>query len=115
MLLARKVADHRVTGTVGAAMLAYLHLLKIWVFGLTSFNALVVSNSWGIFHPSMEDLPTTHPYRFIDNRNHIFHLFTQALAFAGVDVIFCGNNRGHPTAAAVDAIEALAAQQQVFQ
>jgi Subtilase family len=95
MLLARPVADHRVTATVGAAMLAYLHLLKVWVLGLTPFNALVVSNSWGIFHPSMEDFPPTHPYRFIDNSNHIFHLFTQVLAFVGVDVIFCGNNCGN--------------------
>ena len=33
MLIARPVGDHRVTATVATAMLAYLHLTKIWLLG----------------------------------------------------------------------------------
>ena len=95
MLLARPVADHHSTSMVDAAMLAYFYLAITWASG--SFDALVVSNSWGIFHPSLEDFPPGHPYRFIDNPNHIFHYFIRALAADGVDVIFCGNNCGDGT------------------
>lgn len=76
-------------------MPAYLQLAVLWASG--SFDALVVSNSWGIFHPSLEDFPPGHPYRFIDNPNHIFHYLVRALAAAGVDIIFCGNNCGNGT------------------
>jgi hypothetical protein len=93
MLLARPVADHHSTSLVGAAILAYFRLAMIWASG--SFDSLVASNSWGLFHPCLEDYPPGHPFRFIDNPNHIFHLFIQALAGDGVDVIFCGNNCGN--------------------
>jgi len=95
MLLTRPVADHHSTSTADAAILAYLQLAILWASG--SFDALVVSNSWGIFHPSLEDFPPGHPYRFIDNPNHIFHYLVRALAAAGVDIIFCGNNCGDGT------------------
>jgi len=92
MLLARPVADHHSTSMVDAAMLAYQELATIWAS--KSFDALVVSNSWGLFHPYLEDFPPGHPNRFIDNPRHPFHNLVQALAAAGVDVIFCGNNCG---------------------
>lgn len=95
MLLTRPVADHHSTSMADAAMLAYLQLAVLWASG--SFDALVVSNSWGIFHPSLEDFPPGHPYRFIDNPHHIFHYLVRALAAAGVDIIFCGNNCGNGT------------------
>jgi len=95
MLLARPVADHHSTSLVDAAILAYFRLAIIWAS--KSFGALVVSNSWGLFHPCLEDFPPGHPYRFIDNPHHIFHLFIQALAADGVDIIFCGNNCGDGT------------------
>jgi hypothetical protein len=92
MLLARPVADHHSKSMVDAAIHAYVRLAAVWVS--KSFAALVVSNSWGIFHPCLEDFPPGHPYRFIDNPNHIFHFIIRAFAAAGVDVIFCGNNCG---------------------
>ena len=92
MLLARPVADHHSKSMVDAALLAYFHLAVKWAS--QSFDALVVSNSWGIFHPCLEDFPPGHPYRFIDNPHHIFHYLVRALAIAGVDIIFCGNNCG---------------------
>jgi hypothetical protein len=96
MLLARPVADHHTKSMVDAALHAYFHLAIKWFSG--SFDALVVSNSWGIFHPSLEDFPPGHRHRFIDNPNHAFHLyFTRPLAAHGVDIIFCGNNCGDGT------------------
>ena len=92
MLLARPVADHHSTSMVDAAMLAYHHLAITWAS--KSFDALVVSNSWGLFHPCLEDFPPGHPGRFIDNPNHIFHHLIRALVAHGVDIIFCGNNCG---------------------
>ena len=94
MLVARPVADHHSTSMVSTAILAYVHLLQVWLHGARSFDALVVSNSWGMFHPSLEDFPPGHANRFIDNPGHIFHLFTLALSLFGADVIFCGNNCG---------------------
>ena len=93
MLLARPVADHHSTSMVDAAILAYLHLANIW-WVAQAFDALVVSNSWGLFHPCLEDFPAGHPFRFSDNPNHIFHVLVRALAADGVDIIFCGNNCG---------------------
>jgi hypothetical protein len=93
MLLTRPVADHHSTSMVDAAVLAYFQLAMTWAS--VSFDALVVSNSWGIFHPCLEDFPPGHPYRFIDNPNHIFHFLLRALAADGVDIVFCGNNCGN--------------------
>jgi hypothetical protein len=93
MLLARPVGDHHSASMVDAAILAYVHVANIW-WGVKPFDALVVSNSWGLFHPCLEDFPAGHPYRFIDNPNHVFHHFVHALAASGVDIVFCGNNCG---------------------
>ena len=95
MLLTRPVADHHSTTTADAALLAYLQLAVVWASG--SFDALVVSNSWGIFHPSLEDFQPGHRRRFIDNPKHIFRHVVRAIAAAGVDIIFCGNNCGNGT------------------
>ena len=72
MLIARPVADHHSSSMVRTAILAYVHLLQVWLNGAKSFDALVVSNSWGMFHPSLEDFPPGHANRFIDNPGHIF-------------------------------------------
>lgn len=94
MLLARPIADHTTVGTVGAAIKAYLHLLIRWVPRTINAKGLVVSNSWGIYHPSLEEFPPGNPARFIDNPNHIFRLFVAALTHAGADIVFCGANCG---------------------
>ncbi len=106
MLIARPPGDHSVHATVSAAMQAYWPLINSWVAAPASkgkpppYKALVVSNSWGILHPSL-DLPPGHSGRFIDNPNHIFRLFVRALAFVGVDVVFAGSNCGPECRSAV--------------
>ena len=94
MLMARPMGDHHSKSMVHEAILAYVHLATVW-WVKKAFDALVVSNSWGVFHPCLEDFPAGHPHRFIDNPNHPFHYLIQALAAGGVDIIFCGNNCGN--------------------
>ena len=99
MLLARPLADHSAQATISAAMQAYWSLITKWVInpvlgkGEPPYKALVVSNSWGIFHPSL-DFDSTHPGRFIDNPDHIFRTMIKVLAHAGVDVVFAASNCG---------------------
>ena len=95
MLLARPVADHHSTSTADAALLAYARLAILWWI-TRPFDALVASNSWGLFHPCLEDFPPAHPYRFIDNPNHALRKYLiRPLAATGMDIIFCGNNCGN--------------------
>ena len=94
MLMARPAGDHHSKSMVHEALLAYVHLANIW-WVVQAFDALVVSNSWGIFHNCLEDFPAGHPHRFIDNPNHPFHYLIQALGADGVDIVFCGNNCGN--------------------
>jgi hypothetical protein len=42
--------------------------------GLVRF-VVVVNNSWGIFHPSLDEFPPSDPRRYIDNPNHPFRLY----------------------------------------
>jgi Subtilase family len=94
MLLARPVADHHSTSMVDAALQAYAQLAYLW-WVTQPFDALVASNSWGLFHPCLEDFPPGHPNRFIDNRHHALRrYFIHPLAKTGMDIIFCGNNCG---------------------
>src|SRR5215813_3901998 len=92
MLLARPVAEHGTQATVSAALKAYYHLITRRASGQINTQGLVVSNSWGIYHPSLEDFPPGSPFRFIDNPNHIFRLYVRALTQAGADIVFCGHN-----------------------
>jgi subtilisin family serine protease len=57
------------------------------------FRALVVNNSWGMYHPSW-DFPAGHPGRYADNPNHPFNIITGTLARAGADVLFAAGNCG---------------------
>ncbi len=98
MLLDRAPGDHGVPGTVSAAIKAYLYLANIWLRWLAMgaarpYDALVVSNSWGIYHPSLE--PASTAIRFIDNPNHAFRrYFVRPLSLAGIDILFASNNCG---------------------
>src|SRR5215510_4310581 len=95
MLIDRPPADHTVSATVSAAVDAYRHLINKWIIGpRPNYKALVVSNSWGIFNPGLDDFPPEHEGRFIDNPNHPFRSQIQRLSGAGVDIVFCGSNCG---------------------
>ncbi|MHC2107214.1 S8 family serine peptidase [Methylobacterium sp. CM6246] len=94
-LAARPAGDHTAAGTIGAAIQAYWFLITRWVLDgpPKGLEALVVSNSWGIYHPSL-DLPKGHPGRYVDNPSHPFRSYVRALTSAGADVVFAGSNCG---------------------
>jgi hypothetical protein len=86
------------SGSLSVAMQAYAFLIAGWAIayaagGLSKYKALVVSNSWGMYHPSW-DLPSGHPGRYCDNPQHPFHLLVTSLVQSGVDVVFAAGNCG---------------------
>ncbi len=84
--------------TLSVALMGFAQLLTFWAVGFAAsggakYKALVVSNSWGIFHPSW-DFPVGHPGRFIDNPNHPFNVIVGTLARSGADIVFAAGNCG---------------------
>jgi serine protease AprX len=84
--------------TLSVALLGFAQLLAFWAVafapgGGPKYRALVVSNSWGVFHPSW-DFPAGHPGRFIDNPNHPFNILVKTLASSGADIVFAAGNCG---------------------
>lgn len=83
--------------TLSVAVQAFAQLIAFWSVafapgGAARYKALVVNNSWGIFHPSW-DFPQGHPGRYIDNPNHPFQLIVGVLARTA-DIVFAAGNCG---------------------
>ena len=77
ILLARPPGGSVAGSVLSTALLGFSHLLAFWAVGFAPsggprYKALVVNNSWGIYHPSW-DFPPGHPGRYSDNRNHPSH------------------------------------------
>ncbi|WP_342151037.1 S8/S53 family peptidase [Methylorubrum sp. SB2] len=81
------------SGFLSDAILAYSYLLSRLQNPSWPFRALVVNNSWGMYHPSW-DFPAGHPGRYADNPNHPFNLIVGTLARAGADILFAAGNCG---------------------
>jgi hypothetical protein len=84
--------------TLSVALQGFAQLIAFWgvafaAGGAGLYKALVVNNSWGIFHPSW-DFPKGHPGRYIDNPNHPFQGIVSVLARAGADILFAAGNCG---------------------
>ena len=58
-----------------------------------SRNALVISNSWGMFDPGW-DFPAGHPGNYSDNPRHPFNVLVASLESAGADILFAAGNCG---------------------
>jgi len=90
-------AGSSIGGFLGDVLQAYAHLEAFWSisFGPSrqQYDALVITNSWGVFHPSW-DFPAGHPGRYIDNPNHPFNLRIGAMAARNIDIIFAAGNCG---------------------
>jgi hypothetical protein len=90
-------AGSSIGGFLGDVLQAYAHLEAFWTisFGPSrqNYDALVISNSWGVFHPSW-DFAAGHPGRYIDNPNHPFNLRVGAMAARNIDIIFAAGNCG---------------------
>lgn len=102
LLLGRPAGEHTVSATIGEMMRGYLILIWRWaISGAISQSALVVNNSWGIFHPSLDEFPPNDPRRYIDNPNHPFALYIWLLTAFGADVVFAAGNCGNGCPSAV--------------
>jgi hypothetical protein len=82
-------------GFLSDALLAfsYLNTQRTTASFKRKYKALVVSNSWGMYHPSW-DFPVGHPGRYADNPNHPFNIIVGTLARSGADVLFAAGNCG---------------------
>lgn len=83
--------------TLAGAVQAYAQLLTFWAIAFAGggprYSALVVSNSWGIYHPAW-DFPAGHRGRYVDNPDHPFTQLVGVLAGSGVDILFAAGNCG---------------------
>jgi subtilisin family serine protease len=79
-------------GFLSDAVLGFSRLLTL----MNSDNAppaLVVNNSWGMFHPSW-DFPVGAPGNYSDNPDHPFNIIVESLEDAGADILFAAGNCG---------------------
>lgn len=86
------------SGPLSNALAAFTAVLASWKDtnnsdGLSKYAGVVLSNSWGIFHPSW-DFPAGHPGRYCDNPRHPFNRILEPMARAGIDVVFAAGNCG---------------------
>lgn len=82
-------------GVLSDAVQAYGVLLRLMMLPEEErfFHSLVVSNSWGMFHPDW-DFPAGHPGRYFDNPLHPFNRIVGSLAHVGADILFAAGNCG---------------------
>ncbi|HYT76764.1 MAG TPA: S8 family serine peptidase [Vicinamibacterales bacterium] len=98
MLSAAGPGGSTVGRSVSVALVAFAQVLTSWAVafasgGLSNYKSLVLTNSWGIYHPTW-DFPTGHPGRYCDNPRHPFNQIVTTLASSGVDMVFAAGNCG---------------------
>jgi len=93
LLQTQRAGDTVMSGFLSDAIIAYNHLLNFINTQFPNNAKLIVSNSWGMFHPDW-DFPPTHPSNYSDNPNHPFNLIVESLAEAGADILFAAGNCG---------------------
>lgn len=92
-LLSTTPGGSAMSGFLSDALRAFSYLLNKVNASGWNYKALVINNSWGMFHPSW-DFPPGHPGRYADNPNHPFNIVTGTLASAGADILFAAGNCG---------------------
>lgn len=80
-------------GFLSDAIQAYSVLMLKKAAADWAYRALVVNNSWGMYHLSW-DFPAGHPGRYADNPNHPFNITVGTLARSGADILFAAGNCG---------------------
>ena len=95
ILLSTATGGSAMDGFLSDALQAYSALVTMMRLPLTSrpYRALVVNNSWGMYHPSW-DFPAGHPGRYADNPSHPFNIIVGTLARSGADILFAAGNCG---------------------
>lgn len=79
-------------GFLSDAVLGFSQLLTLMTEP-NSPKALVVNNSWGMFHSSW-DFPVGHSGNYSDNPDHPFNIIVESLEDAGADILFAAGNCG---------------------
>ena len=95
ILLSTAGGGSSMDGFLSDALQAYSSLLAVLrrPAAQRPFKALVVNNSWGMYHQSW-DFPAGHPGRYADNPNHPFNIMVGTLARNGADILFAAGNCG---------------------
>jgi hypothetical protein len=95
VLLSNRTGGSIMEGLLSDAVSAYTHLFGIMAAPKRPGDAtsMVVTNSWGMFHPSW-DFPVGHPSNYSDNPNHPFNRMVGKLERAGADILFAAGNCG---------------------
>jgi Subtilase family len=83
------------SGVLSDGIRAYNHLIGVMNAPRRpgESRSMVVSNSWGMFHPSW-DFPVGNAGNYSDNPNHPFNRIVGALEAAGADILFAAGNCG---------------------
>lgn len=83
------------SGFLSDAVRAYAHLSSVMSAPRRPGEArsMVVSNSWGMYHPSW-DFPAGDPGNYSANPNHPFNRIVAALERLGADILFAAGNCG---------------------
>lgn len=83
------------SGVLSDAIRAYRHLIGVMTAPRRpgDTRSMVVSNSWGMFHPSW-DFPVGESGNYSDNPNHPFNRIVAQLEAAGADILFAAGNCG---------------------
>jgi len=97
LLRSQKRGETATEGFLSDAIIAYSKLLELLSTDEQNKPRLVVSNSWGMFHPSW-DFPVDHPGNYSDNPDHPFNIIVESLEEAGADIIFSAGNCGEECA-----------------
>ena len=93
LLLSQAEGGSFMDGFLSDAVRAFSNLLQILSTAPEPKPALVVNNSWGMFHPSW-DFPVGEPGNYSDDPNHPFNIIVESLEDAGADILFAAGNCG---------------------
>lgn len=94
ILRSRTPGGSIMAGFLSDAIRAFSYLHTAFSNPAWKYKALVVNNSWGMYHPSW-DFPAGHPGRYADNPSHPFNIIVGTLARAGADILFAAGNCGN--------------------
>jgi subtilisin family serine protease len=92
LLRSQATGGSTMDGFLSDAVQGFSRLLELMT-GLNPPPALVVNNSWGMFHPSW-DFPVGDPGNYSDNPDHPFNIIVESLGDAGADILFAAGNCG---------------------
>lgn len=82
-----------ISGVLSDAVASYGRLLTLLRDESSGVDALVVTNSWGVFDPST-DFPVGSPSNYTDNPRHPFNVIVASLEAVGADILFAAGNCG---------------------